>query len=176
MSDPTFDVDHSERSVRTAELVDRLHTIVDELEAMHPGRRFPLDGHLVGSIGEAAAEALFDIQLMPASTAGHDALAADGRAVEIKATYGNSAVSLRTTSHGAAAALIVLRLSRTPASSHQVIYNGSLIRVAAVVGKVQSNGQARLPLSRLRLLDATVPATERVPERQPRPNPPHRRG
>ena len=44
---------------------------------MHPGRRFPLDGHLVGSIGEAAAEAMFALELQPASTAGHDAIACD---------------------------------------------------------------------------------------------------
>ena len=78
---------------------------------MHPGRRFPLDGHLVGSIGEAAAEAMFALELQPASTAGHDAIACDGRAVEIKATYGTRSVGLRSTSHGAAEALIVLRLS-----------------------------------------------------------------
>jgi hypothetical protein len=50
---------------------------------MHPGRRFPLDGHLVGSIGEAAAEALFDLTLVAGSSTGHDAVAGDGRKVEI---------------------------------------------------------------------------------------------
>src|SRR3954447_4575813 len=67
--------DHEDRTARTAELVAQLHSIVVELEAMHPGRKFPLDGHLVGSIGEAAAEAMFDIVLVPASSAGHDAIA-----------------------------------------------------------------------------------------------------
>src|SRR5260221_8338174 len=60
-------VSHDDRATRTAALVEQLHDIVDQLEAMHPGRRFPLDGHLVGSIGEAAAEALFAIRLAPAS-------------------------------------------------------------------------------------------------------------
>jgi len=59
---------------------------------MHPGRKFPLDGHLVGSIGEAAAEAKFDLTLRPASTSGHDAVCGDGRNVEIKATYGSAGV------------------------------------------------------------------------------------
>lgn len=167
MSDSSPAVDHAARSARTAELVNRLHAIVVELEKMHPGRSFPLDGHLVGSIGEAAAEAMFALRLLPASTAGHDAIADDGRAVEIKATYGNSAVGLRTTSHTAAAALIVLRLSRTPAVPHEVIYNGALERVASAAGKVQSNGQARLSLPRLRQLDATVPDAERVGLRLP---------
>src|SRR6478672_8345704 len=114
-------VDHSDRTARTGLLVERLHAVVEELEAMHPGRKFPLDGHLVGSIGEAAAEALFDIELVAASSAGHDAIAEDGRQVEIKATYGSSGVAVRQTSHTAAAALIVLRLSRTPGVEHEVV-------------------------------------------------------
>ena len=157
--------DHVGRTARTAELVDQLHTIVAELEAMHPGRRFPLDGHLVGSIGEAAAEAMFAIRLLPASTAGHDAIAVDGRAVEVKATYGRSGVGLRSTSHEAAGALIVLRLSRQPGVSHEVVYNGAVARVLHAAGAVQSNGQAHLGLSRLRQINATVPDDERVAPR-----------
>src|SRR5688500_20329438 len=87
--------DHLSRTARTAVLVDQLHAIVDELESMHPGRKFPLDGHLVGSIGEAAAEAMFDLTLVPASSAGHDAIAGDGRPVEIEATYGSPGAALR---------------------------------------------------------------------------------
>lgn len=94
----TVTTDHAHRTARTAELVEQLHAVVEELEAMHPGRKFPLDGHLVGSIGEAAAEAMFDIRLVPASSSGHDAVARDGRRVEIKATYGSSGVAVRQTS------------------------------------------------------------------------------
>lgn len=153
------------RTARTAQLVDQLHAIVAELETMHPGRRFPLDGHLVGSIGEAAAEATFALELQPASTAGHDAIACDGRAVEIKATYGTRSVGLRTTSHSAAAALIVLRLSRDASVPHEVVYNGALARVLSATGRTQSNGQASLALTRLRQLDGTVPDSERVSRR-----------
>ncbi|MEA5456939.1 hypothetical protein SPF06_19630 [Sinomonas sp. JGH33] len=159
------DAAYEARTARTAALVDQLHQIVNELEALHPGRRFPLDGHLVGSIGEAAAEAEFALRLVRASSPGHDALAEDGRTVEIKATYGSSGVGLRSTSRDGAAALIVLRLSRRSDVPHEVIYNGSLARVLHAAGQVQSNGQARLGLSRLRELDATVPEAERVPRR-----------
>lgn len=158
-------VDHSVRTQRTAALVERLHAVVEELEAMHPGRKFPLDGHLVGSIGAAAAEAMFDIVLAPASTPGHDAIAADGRQVEIKATYGSSGVAIRQTSHGAAAALIVLRLSRTPRVEHEVVFNGPLATAIQAAGSFGSNGQARMGLSRLRALDQTVRQNHRVPRR-----------
>ena len=103
-------VDNRERTARTAVLVAQLHAIVLELEGMHPGRKFPLDGHPVGSIGEAAAEALFGLTLVEPSSTGHDAIAADGRKVEIKATYGTRSVAIRQTSHASASALVVLRL------------------------------------------------------------------
>jgi hypothetical protein len=159
--------DHSARTARTAALVEQLHAVVDELEAMHPGRKFPLDGHLVGSIGEAAAEAIFDIALVPASSAGHDAIASDGRQVEVKATYGSSGVAIRQTSHGAATALIVLRLSRKPGIEHEVVFNGPLATALQLAGNYGSNGQARMTLSRLRALDLSVNSEERVPRRRP---------
>lgn len=134
---------------------------------MHPGRKFPLDGHLVGSIGEAAAEAMFDIVLAPASSAGHDAIAWDGRQVEIKATYGSSGVAIRQTSHRAAAALIVLRLSRTPGVQHEVVFNGPLTVALEAAGNFGSNGQARMGLSRLRSLNQTVRPEDRVAPRSP---------
>jgi hypothetical protein len=156
---------HTERTERTAALVEQLLSIVVELETIHPGRKFPLDGHLVGSIGEAAAEALFAIELLPASTAGRDALAVDGRSVEIKATYGTSGVGLRGTSHDAAAALIVLRLSKVVGVTHEVVYDGPIARVLEEAGAQQSNGQARLGLARLRQINASIPDIERVPRR-----------
>ncbi|MBF5000768.1 hypothetical protein IRT45_26875 [Nocardia sp. BSTN01] len=154
--------DFSDRTARTAELVTRLHEIVAELEVLHNGRKFTPDGHLVGSI----AEALFDITLQPPSTAGHDAVAGDGRAVEIKGTYGRAAVAIRMTSHAAAEALIVLALSRDPAVPHEVVYNGPLRTVAGAIGRPGSNGQARLSLNRLRTMNGTVPSGERIPHRR----------
>ena len=148
-------------------LVEQLHAVVDELEAMHPGRKFPLDGHLVGSIGEAAAEAIFDIRLVQASSAGHDAISGDGRQVEIKATYGSNGVAIRQTSHGAAAALVVLKLSRQPDVHHDVVFNGPLDTAFQAAGRFGSNGQARMSLGRLRRLDQTVRPEDRVPLRRP---------
>lgn len=159
--------DHKDRTARTALLVEQLHAVVEELQAMHPGRKFPLDGHLVGSIGEAAAEALFDVELVSASSPGHDAIASDGRQVEIKATYGSSGVAVRQTSHAAAAALVVLKLSRTPGVEHEVVFNGPLSTALRAAGTFGSNGQARMGLSRLRGLNQSVRPEDRVPRRRP---------
>ena len=35
-----------------SEKIRALYTIVNELEIAYPGRRFTLDGHMIGSIGE----------------------------------------------------------------------------------------------------------------------------
>jgi len=153
------------RTARTAELVDELHRVVGELERLHPGRKFPLDGHLVGSLGEAAAEALFDLQLVAASTAGHDAVAVDGRKVEIKATYGSSGIAIRPSSE-VADVLVVLRLSRTAGKSHEVCFNGPVAIALEAAGAVGSNGQARIGLGRLRSLDRLVKPSDRVPARR----------
>jgi hypothetical protein len=126
-------------------VVDQLDAIVEKLERLHPGRKFPVDGHLVGSLAEAAAEAIFDIRLLPLSTPGHDAISLqDGRAVEVKGTYGTGAVSIRPTSHDRAFALIVLRLSRRSGEPHEIVYNGPFGIAAAEAGPVGSSGQARI--------------------------------
>ena len=71
---------------RVAALLDDLYTAADSLEPIFPGRKFTLDGHLVGSIGEVVAAYMFDLDLNPASNHCHDAR--DDRQVEIKLTRG----------------------------------------------------------------------------------------
>lgn len=71
-------------------LLDTLYGSTARLEALFPGRKFTLDGDLVGSIGEVIAGYMFDLDLDPASTRGHDALCRAGRNVEIKFTQGRT--------------------------------------------------------------------------------------
>lgn len=71
-------------------LLDDLYTASSRLEVMFPGRKFTLDGHLVGSVGEVIAANMFDLELATASSLGDDALARDGRQVEIKSRQGKS--------------------------------------------------------------------------------------
>ncbi len=69
--------------------VTELLRIVDELEERFPGRKFTMDGHLLGSIGEALAEYYYQIDLYPSSTKTHDG-EVDGKKVQIKITQGDS--------------------------------------------------------------------------------------
>lgn len=156
-----------ERIAATLELVGRLNENVGRLEALHKGRKFSLDGHLVGSLGEVIAKEMFKIQLVTASSTGHDAIEEVGerRLVEIKATFGTRGVALRTTSDTAKSALIVLKLSKDPSEGPTVIFNGPLAVAFRAAGKFGSNGQARMSLSRLSELNQTVEEASRVPIR-----------
>ena len=71
-----------------SELLASLYDIVARLEEFFPGRKFTPDGHLVGAIGEVIAAQMFDLELLPASNPGHDAVTGDGRRVQIKLTQG----------------------------------------------------------------------------------------
>ena len=131
-------------------LVERLYAIVSELEAHFPGRPFTPDGHLVGSLGEVLAAAHYELQLLPCSSEGHDAIAADGRHVQIKATQGRQVAMRSACDH-----LLVLALQRDGGSEE--IYNGPGDLAWAAAGSMQRNGQRPISLSTLRKLMHHVP-------------------
>ncbi len=140
---------------RVPEIVGRLYSVVDELEALFPGRRFTPDGHLVGSLGEVWASFLYDINLAAASTPGHDGRAPDGRDVQIKATHGTS-VGLRSEP----VHLVVLQLSRQGAPIE--IYNGPGATPWKVAGQLQKNGQRSIGIGTLRTLMLNVSENQRL--------------
>src|SRR5947207_12082975 len=98
-------------------LIRQLYSVVAELQSLYPGRPFTPDGHLVGSIGEVLAQSLYDLQLLPCSTADHDAVTRDGRKVQIKATQTDRVSLYSRPDH-----LLVLRLLRD--GSTEEVFNG----------------------------------------------------
>lgn len=139
-------------------LVRALYNVVAQLEGLFDGRRFTLDGHLVGSIGEVYAMHRYGLTLLPASTMGRDAIAPDGRDVEIKATQRNSVGLRHEPRH-----LLVLRLTRDGEAIE--VYNGPGAPAWQAAGAMQRNGQRSVSLSRLRALMQEVPESERLPVR-----------
>jgi hypothetical protein len=137
-----------------------LYAIVAELEAAFPGRPFTPDGHLVGSIGEVLAAHHYELALLPCSAVAHDATAADGRLVQIKATQG-TLVGLRACPEH----LIVLRI--LPNGAAEEIYNGPGILAWARAGKLQKNGQRPISATTLRVLMAQIPEAARLPLMHP---------
>jgi len=127
-------------------LVTELFRITAELEASAPGRHFTPDGHLVGSIGEVVAAARYGLTLTTASAKGVDAHDADGNTVEIKATTGKRGVAFRGM-EPTAQRLIVLQIDATGEVAE--VYDGPASPAWAAAGKMQSNGQRAISLSRL---------------------------
>ena len=105
------------------EAIRELYAVTARLEAMYPGRRFTPDGHMVGSLGEVVAAEMHGLELFEASHPVHDAVAPDGRLVQVKATQGNRVALTDEPDH-----LIVLKL-RVFAS---LVFDSSLCRVSTL--------------------------------------------
>jgi hypothetical protein len=130
---------------RTAEIIREIYRLVEELEAIYPGRKFTPDGHLVGSIGEAYAAERYGLKLLAASSSTHDAVDVDGRYYQIKAT-GGSSIGIRSCPDN----LLVLKLHRDGTLTE--IYRGPGQPAWNAAGAMQKNGQRAISLSKLRML------------------------
>jgi hypothetical protein len=137
-------------------LVSQLQAIVMRLEDLFPGRRFTLDGHLVGSLAEVIAAYMYNIELLPASHECHDGRCLrTGINVQIKGTRRSRVAMYAEADH-----LIVLRLA---AGRAEEIYNGPGAGPWAAAGPVAKNGQRTISLAKLRGLAQEVPADRRLP-------------
>lgn len=144
------------RTEKVPAIVRQLCDLVAELDHTFEGRRFTLDGHLVGSIGEVLAADLYGLVLLPTGEAKHDAETADGTLVQIKTTQASS-VGLRSRPDH----LLVVQLDARGTICE--VYNGPGKLVWDAAGKMQSNGQRQIRLAKLRALMETVPQRARLP-------------
>ena len=140
------------------DIVAQLQQLVDQLTQLYPKRRFTLDGHLVGSIGEVLAAERYMLTLLTASHKTHDATAPDGRLVQIKLTQ-RSGVGLSSCPDH----LLVHKLHEDGA--HEEFYNGPGEPVWDwCKTRVQKNGQGMVSLARLRRIMTTVEPSQRLSE------------
>lgn len=140
---------------QVAEKIQLLYQISQDLETLFPGRYYTPDGHMIGSIGEALAASFYGLDLFTASEETHDAKAADGRLVQIKATQ-IQRVSLSSEPEW----LLVLKIHRDGTFSEE--YNGPGALAWAYCGKMQKNGQRSISLTMLHQLQEKVPASQRL--------------
>jgi hypothetical protein len=139
-------------------IIRNIYRQVARLEALHPGRKFTPDGHLVGSLGEAHAAYSYKLELLPNSKAGHDARNRSGRLVQIKTTQ-RSSVGLTSRPQ----LLLVLRLSRD--GTFREVYNGPGTAPWRAAGPMQKNGQRAISLSKLERLMDEIPGSRRIKSR-----------
>lgn len=125
-------------------IIKRLRACVDELEELYPGRRFTLDGHLVGSLGECYVQDVYGMKLLPVGTKIHDAVKGD-RLIQIKTTQGNSIGISHEPDY-----LLVLHMGAD--GSFTEVYYGPGAQIWELVKqkKRPKNGQYRIAVSRLR--------------------------
>ena len=144
-------------SSKINDVMHHLYSTVDELEAMFPGRPFTPDGHMVGSIGECLVAAAYELELMPPSNKGYDAVSPCGKKVEIKATQ-SKGVGFRSCPEYA----IVIKINRD--GSFDEYYNGpgALIWEQFEGRNLPSNGQHQISLQNLKDLNLQVSDGERI--------------
>ena len=135
--------------------IKELYAITKELENNYPGRKFTIDGHLVGSIGEVIVAENYGLELLPNSTETHDAVSPDGKYVQIKATQINRIAISSEPDY-----LIVIRLLSD--GSWEEIYNGPGKVAWDNAGKMQKNGQRPISLSKLRNLMGSVDINDKI--------------
>ena len=136
-------------------LVKELYAAVKRLEGYFKGRKFTLDDHLVGSIGEVLAAYYYNLDLFAASTEAHDACCPEGTKIQVKATQRN-AVGLRSEPEH----LLVLKIYEDGTFSE--VFNGPGHLVWNNAGPMQTNGQRPISVSRLRSLMSQVPEDKRL--------------
>ena len=129
--------------------IKELYKITNELESSYPGRKFTIDGHLVGSIGEVIVAEHYGLELLRNSTETHDAVSAEGKYIQIKATQINRIAISSEPDY-----LIVIKLFSD--GTWEEVYNGPGKPVWDNAGKMQKNGQRPISLSKLRCLMNSV--------------------
>lgn len=134
--------------------VQKLISIVNELEEVFPGRHFTLDGHLVGSIGEVMAAYYYGIELYTASAVAHDG-EINGKKVQIKISQQDNIVINHEPEH-----LIVLYLNKN--GNIYEVYNGPGTAPWESASKRDSHNNRHMRVNKLMELDALVDDEDRI--------------
>jgi Family of unknown function (DUF6998) len=130
---------------RLLSLVNDIYAICDQLNKMYPDRKFTPDGHLLGSIGDVQAAEVLNLELVPQSTKGHDAISSGKWKVEIKTA---SRGSIAFQAAGGNARYLVVMDPRTG----KPLWIGSYPLALGKALTAQKNGQRTLALSALQRL------------------------
>jgi hypothetical protein len=121
---------------------------------------FTLDGKLVGDIGEAVAAEAFGLELCGNRRPGVDALARDGRTVQIKATGLANGGPAFSPGEATAKHLLFLRID-FPKGTATVVYNGPEAPIRALLSR-NGKGTRSALLSQVKEQAKKVRAKDRL--------------
>ena len=148
------------------EKLKQLFQIVELLETEYAdyNRKFTIDGHLIGSIGEVIAAKAFDLELEKNATPAIDAHTKDGtnRTVQIKATQIDR-VSFSGKHKAGDVPDQVIVISIDKAGEWTLVYNGPGQLVYEDLRKPQKNSQSQISLAKLKRLMKQVSADDQLP-------------
>ena len=133
---------------------------IERLTTAFPGRRFTIDGRLVGDIGEVIAELEYDLKLHEVSQPEYDAVTPDGRRVQIKATFKDSLTFTTTPDY-----YLGFKLNRD--GTYEEVYNGPGLPIFQKYSHRSGIGTKLLsfPNQVLRELSRSVPQQETIAKR-----------
>lgn len=120
--------------------IKKLQTIVKNLENKFD-RKFTLDGHLVGSIGEVYAKLRYGIELYKPSYKCHDGYLECSTKVQIKMTQGSYIILSSKPQH-----LLILKLTKEGAIDELYYDDGTLIWENATPNLKNDNRRISLTL------------------------------
>ena len=143
-----------------------LFQIVNQLEKDYAqyGRKFTIDGHLIGSIGEVLVAEAYDLELAGNSTPVYDAWKKDEpqKTVQIKTTQIDR-VSFSSKCQNDAVPDYVIGIKISHTGDWEPIYTGPGKTVYDNLGKVQKNEQSQISLLKLRKLMKNVSEDKTLP-------------
>lgn len=128
-------------------------------------RKFTIDGHLIGSIGEVLVAEAYDLELAENSTPVFDAWTKTEpqKTVQIKATQiDRVSFSSKRENDTVPDYVIVIKISHT--GDWKSIYNGPGKLVYDNLGKAQKNGQSQISLAKLCRLMESVTEENQLPQ------------
>lgn len=148
--------------LKIEEALKGLFTAVSMLQEAYPGKPFTPDGRLVGDIGEVVASLAYRLTLNEGLTRHHDAVAEDGRNVQIKTTFGTS---LTFPVHHVPDYYLGIRMNRD--GTFEEIYNGPghLIKDQLARRTATKTGLYGGLMPMLKRINLLVPDSERIPKR-----------
>lgn len=151
--------------ITVAEAIAQLRAVVEKLQLAFPQKRFTLDGRLVGDLGEVLVAGAYDLTLADGIQKHHDAIASDGRRVQIKTTMHNS-----LTFPGDHVPDYYLGIKIHPDGTFDEVFNGpGLIAWQAIRNwKTSKYNLHSISNNALRALSATVKPEDRIPRRDSR--------
>ena len=134
---------------------------IERLTLAFPNRKFTIDGRLVGDVGEVIAELEYDITLDEVSKPDYDGITANGRKVQVKATFKDS-LTFKTTPD------YFLGFKLYPNGTYEEVFNGPGQLIYAKYAHRSGIGTSLLsfPNTALRELSKSVSLSERIGRRE----------